>query len=393
MPAIPQVAVWIETSRSYGRGLIRGVAEYVRQHGPWSIYITPHGVAEPLAHWLRNWRGDGILARIEDRPMARALLARKLPLIDLRSRVTGLDLPPFGLDNRPVAEMAFEHLRERGFRHYGFFGVPSGEHVLMDRRREYFQAAVASAGLPCDVFDDHRRRGGRMDWQREQKQLGKWLLHLPKPVGIMSTNDDYGQQLVDACRRVGLAVPDQVAVISVDNDLELCNLSTPALSSVELNAERIGFAAAALLAQMMQTGMLRPPREILYPPSHVVTRQSTDTLAVENPALARALRFIRDHACRGIAVGDVVAAAMTSRRYLERQMQTLIGRSPNQEILRVQLQQARVLLLETNLSLTAVARQTGFRSHKYLGDVFAKETGIPPGEFRRQARQMNVLGN
>lgn len=382
---VPQVAVWIETSRAYGRGLIRGVAHYQRQHGPWSIYFAPHGLHDPLPTWLRKWNGDGILARIDDPKMAEVLLARQLPLIDLRNRLPGL-LPPFGVDNQPVAQLAFEHLQERGFRHYAFCGLAPKEHVHMDERREYFCELVTRAGFACDVYDPPRGRGKASDWEHAQEHLGKWVLGLPKPVGIMCCNDDRGQQLVDACRQAEVAVPDQAAILGVDNDQELCSLSTPALSSVETNAERIGYAAAALLDQMMASGMIRAPGEMFFPPSHVVTRLSTDTVAVDDPVLARALRFMRDHACEGIDVGDVVEAAVTSRRYLERQMKTLLGRTPNQELLRLRIRRAQELLLETDLPLEAVARKAGFRNHKYLGDVFVRETGRRPGEFRRQAR-------
>jgi LacI family transcriptional regulator len=384
---IPRVAVWIETSRGYGRGLIRGVADYVREHGPWSIYFTPHGLRDPLPAWLRKWQGDGILARIEDRPTAKLLLATGLPLIDLSCRLPELRSPIFGIDNRPVAQMAFEHLRERGFRQYGFFGLPRGEHVHMDYRCEYFCQSVARAGFTCQVFEVRRTRGRLPDWEGEQRQLGRWLLGLPKPIGIMCCNDDRGLQLLDACRRAGVAVPDQVAVIGVDNDQELCNLATRPLSSIDVDSQRFGRSAAAVLDRMMATGKLHPPGEMLFPPSHVVTRLSTDTLAVEDPVLARALRFIRDHACDGIDVGQVVEAAVTSRRYLERQMQAQLGRSPNQEILRTRLRRAESLLRDTDLPLESIARQTGFRSHKYLGDVFVRETGIPPGQYRRQTRK------
>lgn len=387
---IPHVAVWIETSRAYGRGLIRGVANYQRQHGPWSIYFAPHGLQDPLPTWLRKWNGDGILARIDDPKMAETLLARQLPLIDLRNRLPGL-LPPFGVSNQPVARLAFEHLRERGFRHYAFCGLAPSEHVHMDERRDYFCEFAAKAGFVCHVYQPPRGRSKTADWEHAQEHLGKWVLSLPKPVGIMCCNDDRGQQLVDACRQVEVAVPDQAAIIGVDNDQELCSLSTPALSSVEPNAERIGYAAAALLDRMMATGVTRAAGEVLFPPSHVVTRLSTDTLAVDDPILARALRIMRDHACEGISVGDVVEAAVTSRRYLERQMQAFLGRTPNQELLRIRIGRAQELLVETDLPLEAVARKAGFRNHKYLGDVFARETGQRPGEFRRQARAANGL--
>lgn len=382
----PRVAVWIETSRGYARGLIRGVAAYVQEHGPWSIYFTPHGQQDPLPAWLRTWRGDGILARIENRRAAQALLATRLPLIDLSFRLPKFRTPTLGIDNRPVAQMAFDHLRERGFRHYGFYGLPRGVHVHMDFRCDYFCECVERAGLVCEVFEIRRVRRRLPDWEGEQRQLVKWLLELPKPIGIMCCNDDRGLQLLDACRRAAVAVPDQVAVIGVDNDQELCSLATRPLSSIDVNSQRFGYSAAAMLQRMMAGRMLRPPHGVLFPPSHVVTRMSTDTLAVENPALARALRFIRERACQPISVADVVQAAVTSRRDLERQMQNSIGRSPNQEILRVRIRRAQELLVDTDLSLESVARQTGFRSRKYLGDAFRRETGCRPGEFRRQNR-------
>lgn len=253
----------------------------------------------------------------------------------------------------------------------------------MDDRCETFRKLVVQAGFACDVFE---ARPSWRTWERTQEQMGKWLLRLPKPVAIMACNDERGQHVVDTCRCVGISVPDQAAIIGVDNDQELCNLSTPALSSVEVNSEQIGFSAAALLDQMMTAGVMRPPEDVRFPPSHVVTRLSTDTLAVRDPIVARALRFILGHATENISVTNVVDAAVTSRRYLERQMHELLGRSPNQEILRVRIQNARLLLLETDLSLPAIARKSGFNNYKYFGEVFGRETGQPPGEFRRQYR-------
>lgn len=388
---IPQVAVWIESSTGYGRGLIRGIADFVRQHGPWSIYFTPHGLREPLSTWLRNWRGGGILARIDDDRTARMLIARKLPLIDLRGRLPNLGLPRFVPDPLLVAQLAFEHLQERGFRHYGFFGLPRGEHVDMERRRNHFRGIVTKAGWECHVFEGGRHGGRTSDWNLQQTRVGKWLTRLPKPIGIMCCDDVHGHHLLDVCNKINVAVPDQVAVIGVDNDEALCILSAPALSSISVNASGIGYGAAAMLDRIMAEGKLIPPDEFLFPPKRVITRLSTDTLAVDDLAVAKAIRFIRDHACGGIDVGDVVEVAGTSRRYLERKMQALLGRSPNQEILRVRINRARVLLLETDLSLQAIAQKTAFRSTKYLGDVFIREVGQPPGELRRRAREARGL--
>ena len=381
---VPRVAVWIESSRGYGRGLIRGVADYLRSHGPWSIHFTLHGLREPFSAWLRNWEGDGILARIDDRRMARLFRLKNLPLIDLRGRLPDLGIPIVGLDNRPVARLAFEHLQHRGFRHYGFCGLPVGEHVHLDQRREFFVERVQQAGFHCRVFPARRLRkiGSQTQW--EQDRLEAWLRSLPLPVGIMCCNDDRGRQLLDACRAAQLSVPDQIAVVGVDNDEELCNLSSPALSSVSVNAERIGYAAAEWLDRMM-AGRKFPDRDVLFSPTHVVTRLSTDTLAVDDPVLARALQFIRDHASEAIDVDDVAEAAGISRRNLERLMESRLCRSPNRELTRVRVDRARSLLLETDLPLAVIARRCGFRNAKYLGDTFRRVEGVPPGEFRRHA--------
>jgi LacI family transcriptional regulator len=364
--------------------LIRGVADYVRRHGPWSIHFTPHGLREPFSAWLRSWDGDGILARIDDRRMARLFRVKKLPLIDLRGRLPDLGIPIVGLDNRPVARLAFEHLRQRGFRHYGFCGMPPGEHVHLDQRREFFVEEVRRAGFHCHVYPARRMSKAGSRTQSEQDRLEAWLRSLPLPIGMMCCNDDRGRQLLDACRTTNLRVPDQIAVVGVDNDEELCNLSSPALSSVSVNAERIGYAAAEWLDRMM-AGRKFPDRDVLFSPTHVVTRQSTDTVAVEDPVLARALQFIRDHSGESIDVDDVVEAAGVSRRFLERLMANRLGRSPNRELIRVRIDRARSILLETDSPMSVVARRCGFRNAKYFGDAFRRVAGMAPGEFRRRA--------
>jgi LacI family transcriptional regulator len=379
---IPHVAVWIEGSIGYSRGLIRGVSRYVFEHGPWSIYFTRHGIDSPVPSWLRRWSGDGILAQINDRKMLDLLSARHLPRVDLRGRFASPGLPFFGLDNQLVAQMAFDHLRERGFRHYGYCGLTLGQHRHMDRRCAAFRQCVAEAGFECPVHEAGARAGRASGWEHDQDRLGQWLLAQPKPVGIMASGDDRGHAVIDACRRVGLLVPDQVAVIGVDNDEEMCNLSTPALSSVAVHSERIGYAAAAFLDHMMRSGQ-RPGDQQMFPPSHVVTRLSTDIMAVDDPAVAIALRFIRDHACHGIRVDDVVRAASASRRWLERSFSAALGRTPNAEILRVRMRRAQELILDSDLSLEAIASKTGFSSQKYFSDVFLRATGQRPSDLRR----------
>jgi LacI family transcriptional regulator len=384
MRRVPHVAVLIETSRAYGRGLLEGVAQYNRQFGFWSTYFEPHGLNDAPPKWLSSWKGDGILVRINDRRMARAILATGLPAIDLRGRVPRLGLPFIGVDNFQVARLAFEHLWDRGFRHFGFCGLAQGEYFPMDRRREFFQQRAEQADCPCWTFEP--RDGGRRTaiWEEEQDQIAAWIVKLPRPLGVMACNDDRGHQVLDACRRAGVLVPDEVAVVSVDNDAILCNMAEPPLTSIDVNAEQIGYEAAALLDRLMRRGARARTPSVEIHPRGVVARQSSDVLAVTDREVAAAVRFIRENACTGASVEGVLRHVGLSRSVLDLRFKTALGRTPKAEILRVQLERARQLLSESRLPLDDVAARCGFSSAKYLGDVFFRELGVRPGTYRQR---------
>jgi LacI family transcriptional regulator len=387
MHGTPHVAVLIETSRGYGRGLLEGVARYHHQHGPWSLYFEPHGLDDPPPTWLSSWKGHGILARIDNRRLARAVLATGLPAVDLRGRLHGLELPFIGVRNEEVGRLAFQHLADRGLRHFGFCGLPPGVYRYMDQRRDFFCRQVEAAGYPCHVFD---ALGGRRrpTWEEEQERLVAWVLGLPRPIGVMTCNDDRGHQVLDACRRAGVAVPEEVAVIGVDNDPILCSLADPPMSSIDVNAVRIGYEAMALLDRLMQQPQRpQPDPQVEIAPRGVVTRQSSDVLAVDDPEVAAAVRFIRANGCRGIGVEDVLRKVPLSRSALERRFKLILRRTPKEEILRVQLDRAKQLLGESDLSLETIAASCGFSSCKYFGDAFFRELGVRPGTYRRRLRQ------
>jgi LacI family transcriptional regulator len=212
-----------------------------------------------------------------------------------------------------------------------------------------------------------------------------WLKQLPKPVGLMGCYDIRAREVLDACMLAGLAVPDEVAVIGVDNDDLICELAEPRLSSVIPNAHRTGYEAAALLERML-AGERVPPGAYLIPPVGIVTRHSTDMLAVDDPHVAAALRFIRERACDGINVEDVVAAVPLSRRVLETRFKQLTSRTPHAEIQRVQIDRVKQLLTETELTLEAAAHRCGFRHSEYMSVVFKRITGMTPGRFRETSR-------
>ena len=168
----------------------------------------------------------------------------------------------------------------------------------------------------------------------------KWIKSLPKPVGVMACNDERGLQVLDACRRAGVAVPDEVAVIGVDNDLPMCELAIPPLTSVDVNAEGIGYEAAALLERMM-SGKKPPAKPTMLPPRGVITRRSTDLIASEDEEVSRAVRYIREHACNRLQVSDVLTHMGMSRASLQQRMKQIVGRTIHQEIQRVRLNRAK----------------------------------------------------
>jgi LacI family transcriptional regulator len=381
MPKRRHVALLIEATNAYARGVLHGVAQYDHEHGHWTVYFEPHAPDEPPPKWLRNWKGDGILARIGNRRIAKAVLALGVPVVELRRVITIPEIPSIGPDNDAVARLAADHLRERGFRQFGFFGFPRGTDPPMDDRARTFRQHLERAGLPCSVFQADRSA----TWEQEERRIAQWIRSLPKPAGVMTANDNRGLQVLRACVRVGVTVPDQVAVIGAGNDDCLCSLSHPPLTSIDLGPEAIGYQAAAVLERMMD-GKPPPDAHIHLPPRRIVTRLSTDVLATEDEAVARAVGFIRTHACESIRVADVLRHVALSRSALEPRLKAVIGRTIHQEIHRVQLERVRALLSTSDLPTKQIAAQTGFHSVQYLSRVFRKQTHLTPATYRRRTR-------
>jgi LacI family transcriptional regulator len=388
MARIPRVALLVETSRGYGRALLRGIVRYARLHGPWGFYVTPGDFAQELPP-MRDWGGTGIIARIETPEVARAILEAKLPTIALDLTEEQLEpghplarLSEVASDSCGAARLAAEHLLDRGFRQFAFVGIAG--RVWSDRRQASFVERISEAGIVPRVYAPPRRSADQ-GWDREQPRLGRWLAALPTPCGVMACNDDRGRQVLEACRAQGLRIPEDLAVVGVDNDELLCELADPPLSSVALNAEAGGYRAAGLLEQLMR-GRVRRPQRLVVEPLHVVARRSTAIDAQEDPEVAAAIHFLHDHACGPIGVGDIVRHLAISRRALEIRFRRSLGRSLHDEIRRVRLDRACRLLVESELPIPRVAASSGFRDASYLARVFQKELGTSPARYRRQMR-------
>lgn len=373
----PNVALLFETTNAYARSLLLGIGDYVLGHGPWRLHCAELGRDEEPPGWITRWKGDGIIVRGENKAMARAAAKFRGPIVDLTPSRLMPRAPWVKSDDNAIARLAADHFLERGFRHLAFCGDP--QFSWSTRRSERFVSLVRSAGRSCAIYEP-RDRSPTSDL--EVDEIAKWLAALPKPVGVFACYDNRGQQVLEACRRAELAVPEEVAVLGVDNDEVLCGLSPPPMSSVILNPRRVGWDGAALLSRMMRGETLEQVAHLI-PPIGIATRQSTDILAVADPRIAAALRYIREHACERIRVSDVLRQCPMARRALEMRFKKLTGRTPRQEILRVQLNRAKELLIGTELAMSEIAERTGF-SPDYLSEVFKANEGLVPSAYRRR---------
>ncbi len=388
---IPQVALVLETSTQYGRDLLRGIIRYSRLHGFWSLHVAP-GHLKQILPMAGAWHVDGLIVRSIPPATERILRASGVPFVasDLSEPSPPKEKDSCGdirSQGEPIARMAATHLADRGLRHFAFCGFSRCKWSAS--REKAFVGFLKGRGFSCSAH--HVDSAGwlkRTHWienvGHEQPLMTRWLRALPKPVGVMACNDACGLEVLQACATAGLRVPDDVAVVGVDNDEMMCPLSTPPLSSVALDLEKAGFEAARILDHLMCRRRSRD--HIVYvEPTHVVARRSSDFIAQEDPVLATALRMIRDHSQRGIGVPEVVESAGVPRRTLERRFARAVGRSIHGEITRNRIENAKRLLLETDLPCCNVGTAAGFGSLKSFTRAFRLAVRCTPARFRTLA--------
>jgi LacI family transcriptional regulator len=377
----PNVALIIETAVAYGRQILHGVSRYLRAHDGWSVFLDERELLAPPPDWLLDWNGDGVICRPTTPALADALRGRGIAVVDLNDRFGILGLPRIGSDMKALGMMAAEHLLERGFHNLAFCGF--SEQAWSLERLAGVAEAARGRGALCGVFESPWSGLREHRWQEERDQIAAWLQTLPRPLGIVACNDVRGHHVLDACRVLDVPVPEEIAVVGVDNAETFCELCDPPLSSVVPDADRIGFEAAALLDRLMAGG-IAGSLDLRIPPVGVITRQSSDASAVDDPLIARAARFIRKHACDGIGVGDILAALPVSRSVLERGFRRWLGHSPQEEIRRVRLRRVQNLLIETDWPLARIAEMTGYEHPEYMMVQFKRVFGQTPTEWRER---------
>ncbi|GGD83394.1 XylR family transcriptional regulator [Paenibacillus nasutitermitis] len=369
------VALLIETSNAYARGLLSGVKSYIRRHRPWSIYLGEHSRLDTDLSWLKDWRGDGIIARIENEETASYIRELGVPTVDLSASRLLPELPCVETNNRTIGRWAADHLLERGYKHFAYCG--DNQFAWSVQRGQYFGQRIAEAGYSCT----HLHLAGRSSTLSERLGMAEWVEKLPKPTGIMACYDITALKLLEACRLAGVSVPEEAAVIGVDNDELLCNLSDPPLSSIRPDTLQTGYRAAHLLDEMMAG---RPVEAGIHSidPLETITRMSTDAIAVEDKYVSDAVQFIRQHAYEDINVEDVLRRIPLSRRSLDSRFVKALGRTTHEEIILIKMKLLTRLLAETDMTLQAIAERIGFKYAEYMSTVFKKYAGISPGAYR-----------
>lgn len=377
----PHVALLVETSFGSGRDILVGIARYLREHQPWLLFHEARSIDQELPRWLRQWKGHGIIARILTPNMATALRRTRIPVVDVLGLSKNTGFPLVHVDDKAIGAMGAEHLIVRGFRHFAFFGLE--ERNWSFAREQAFVRRVERQGFRAAVRRVSPRRLDDNSWEAHQDKLAAWVAGLPKPLGLMVCSDHRASQVLEACRRASVRIPDDVAVIGVDNDQPLCEICNPPLSSICPNHALVGYEAARLLDRLMR-GIKRVPARTLLPPKEVLTRQSTDILAVQDEMVVKALHVIRERACAGIRVDEIAALVGVSRSVLQRRFHISLRRSINQELVAQRIGNAQRLLLETQLPLATIAERCGFRHQEYMGVVFKAQVRQTPARFRRQ---------
>jgi LacI family transcriptional regulator len=382
-----KVAVFVETSRAYGRALCEGIADFAQANGHWIF----EGGGESWEEGLREiaGRADGVIARIPNAKMARALARLRIPVVDLYRWRDYPSISSVDADHEAIGRLAAAWFIERRFKKFAFCGYTGAP--FSDARGGAFKATLEAGGHTCDFYKEAAFSSdflGKMILQAEsygdppdRDRMAAWLESLERPTAIFCCHDIRAYQVVALCKEVGLAVPRDVAVMGVDNDRILCGFSDPMLSSVDPDAQRIGWTGAQRLFDLM-SGKSKGVGHALVSPKRVVERASTETDPVEPQWLSEALRFIRKEIPGGVNAAEVIRHVGLSHTQVERAFVKALGNTVHQEISRLRMREACRLLTETAHPVATVGKLAGFTSPQYFSRLFSGQFGVTPGAYR-----------
>jgi LacI family transcriptional regulator len=374
------IAILLEMSRKSGRDILRGVTRYCRLYGEWHIRQAPAyyrvGSGDKTAA-LKAFDPDGIIF------MDTKHLAEQIPLLEIPAIGVGIRKPISRVakiigNSQEIGQMAAMHFLERGFKNFAFCGFDN-IHWSQNRCNAFVQFLERS-GHSVDLYKQPRSRQ-HQSWNREMSYVIKWLKTLPYPIAIFCCNDERADNVIEACKEAQLKVPDEAAILGVDNEEVVCEIANPPISSIDLNFEKAGFEAAAMLDRWMR-GENMANETIVFQPTRIIVRQSSNIFAIEDPDVARAVHFIRSHQNKFIQVPDVVKETTVAQRALQRKFNKILGHSINDEILSSRINYVCRMLVETNLSISQIVLKAGYSDINHISRCFKKIKGITPLAYR-----------
>lgn len=379
MAKLRQIALAFPATGGYHEDILLGIEAYSRDTGSWLLSVGPDTLNMSVSD-LRGWRGDGLIAEVVTLQASRTARKLNVPVVNLSGVLHDARIPRVMNDHYAIGRLGAEGLLGCEIQHFAYYGL---KNVWYSQERgRGFAETLARKGFGCDVLETPGRIGKRQPWYYWLDELGRWLKRLPLPCGILAVHDPRARMVVDACRQVGLNVPHDVAVVGVGNSRFVCEISPPTISSIARNGWEIGQRAAKLLDRLM-SGERPPAQDILVPPAGFVPRQSTDMVAVNDPELNRAVRFIREHLAEPMTVKTLLRAVSVSRRWLECRFRQRFGCAPYEYICYARVERAKQLLLSSErLRIGQIAGACGFVGTRNLRLVFRRFTGMTPQEYR-----------
>ncbi len=377
---LPRVAVMLDLASAYGRSEAMGVAQYVASHQPWRVELS---VATQSTRSIRQIDADGLIMPVTTEAQRDEVLRLGIPTVSIAGNLTDTGFPVVTADHEKIGRMAAEFFLQRGFEFMAFCGI--SDRYYSPRRGKGFAQTLQKAGIECHMHEKNAPTARRNRSSDQKQRLAQWLVGLPKPCGLFVCDDLQAVELLDAARQVGVRVPNDVAVLSVDNDELSCNLSDPPLSSIDHGTQQIGYQAGNLLDRMLrgESVSLKP---VVVPPTAIVPRRSTDVYPKSDPHVNRALAFMQNNLTRRILVDEIVEASGVSRRLLENAFRKVIHRSILDEYHRLQTEMITHLLRNTTIPLKQIALQMGFNNVYYFNAFFKRNMGVPPGQYRKTSR-------
>lgn len=377
-----KILVLTDFSSGYSRRLLEGIIRYSREIGTWSFLRMPlyyqmmHG-ENAVVSFAKRWKADAIIAQLRDVNLEE-LNKLDIPIIVQNYHERSKYISNLTGDYYNTGVMAAEYFLNRGYRHFAYYGY---KNAIWSRERGLgYKARIEQEGYKCHVLEN--KNPNTKEWLYNTREVGQWLESLPKPVALFACDDYYALQISETCNILNIGIPDDIALLGVDNDELLCNLSSPTLSSIVLDVENGGYQAAKRLYESIKSGT-KEAFNIVVEPLYVVNRASTEKYAVEDEYLQKVLRYIGENFNKPISVDDLVDLVPYSRRVLEKRFKETMRTSIYQCVLEHRINHFIKLLLSTDYHLPDAAIQSGFEDYKNVSRLFRKYKSISPAEYRK----------